>query len=136
MVIGLGAFLYGFNKDASITVLGLVIFLIATFIISGYYGIEIDFEEKRYRSYLSFVYILKFGNWKSLPDVKKILLAPEKRFVSKHSLQSNIYNETFLIKLIIEGRDDTIVISRGLYGVSLIEAEELAKKLNIPLEQF
>ena len=27
---------------------------------SGFYGVEIDFDKKRYRSYLSFMYILKF----------------------------------------------------------------------------
>jgi hypothetical protein len=136
MVIGIGAFIYGFNKDTSITLLGLIIFLIAVFIISGYYGIEIDFDEKRYRSYLSFVYILKFGKWKALPDIAKVTLLPEKRFVSKHSLQSNIFNETFLMKLVVEGHDESIIMSRGLYGALLIEAEEISKRINVPLEEF
>ena len=136
MVMGLGAFLYGLNKDVSITILGILIFLIAVFIISGYYGIEIDFNKKRYRSYLSFIYVLRFGKWKALPDIKKIALVPEKRFVSKHSIQNNIYNETFLVKLMVEGQEESIIISRGLYGQLLIEAEEFSKKVNVPLEQF
>jgi hypothetical protein len=136
MVIGIGALMYGLNKDTSITILGLVIFLISVFIISGYYGIEINFEESRYRSYLSFIYFLKFGKWKILPEIKKITLIPEKRFVSKHLLKNNIYSETFLIKLVIEDKDESIIISRGLYGELLIEAEELSKQINVPLEQF
>jgi hypothetical protein len=136
MVIGIGAFIYGYNKDTSITILGLVIFLIAIFIISGYYGVEIDFDKKRYRSYLSFIYVLKIGKWKVLPDISKIALVPEKRFMSRQSLQNNIYNQTFLIKLVDDRRDELIIISRGLYGELLIEAEELSKKINVPLEQF
>jgi len=136
MVIGIGAFFYGLDRDTSISILGLVIFLISVFTLSGRYGVQIEFMGHRYRSYLSFIYILKFGSWKDLPEIKEITISPVRHFVSKHSLKDNIYTEIFQIKLIVPDSGDPIIISRGLYGEMLIEAEDLSKKLGVPVKEF
>jgi len=136
MVIGIGAFFYGLDRDTSITVLGLIIFLISVFTLSGRYGVQIDFMDHQYRSYLSFIYILKFGSWKDLPEINEISVSPVRHFVSKYSLKDNIYTEIFQIKLIVPDSGDPIIVSRGLYGEMLIEAEELSKKLGVPVKEF
>jgi len=136
LVIGIGAIFYGLNKDTSITILGLLVFLISIIILTGNYGVEVDFDKKYYRSYLSFIFVLKFGKWKPLPSIHKISLTPEKHFVSRHSLQGNIYTEVFLIKLIGNDTDESIIVSRGLYGELTLEAEDLSKKLKVPVKEF
>lgn len=136
LVIGIGALFYGLDKDVSITVLGLIIFLISVFIVTGQYGIQINFKSHKYCSYLSFIYILRFGKWKNMPRIKEISLIPEKRFVSRHSLKNNLYTETFLIKLIRTDEEEPLTVSRGLYGELLLEAEDLAKKLDVPVKEF
>jgi len=136
LVIGVGAFIYGFDKDASITGLGLIIFLISASILTAYYRVEVDFDKKRYRSYLSFMFLLKFGHWKSLPDIKNIALIPEKHFVSKHTLNKDIYTEVFIIKLTGSNPQENVVISRGPYGKMMLEAEDLSKELALPVKEF
>jgi hypothetical protein len=136
LVIGIGAFFYGFDKDVAITVLGLIIFLISVFIVTGRYGIQINFKSHRYRSFLSFIYILQIGSWKEMPRVKEISLIPEKRFIARHTLKNNLYTETFLIKMIRTDKEEPLTVSRGLYGELLLEAEDLAKKLNVSVKEF
>jgi hypothetical protein len=105
-------------------------------VLTGTYGIEVDFENQQFRPYLSFIFLLKFGNWKELPEIKEIAVLPLKRFVSKHSLNGNLYTEKFQIKLLGDSPDDSITISYGLYGELILEAEELSKKLNVPVREF
>jgi hypothetical protein len=136
MVIGVGALFYGINKDATITLLGAIIFLISVFVITGYYGVEVDFDKKTYRNYLSFIFLLKFGKWKILPETKEIALMPLKHFMSKHALRGNLYTEIFQIKLLGEDPNESVTISRGLYGQLVLEAEELSKKLNVPFKEY
>jgi hypothetical protein len=136
LVIGIGAFFYGFDKDTSISILGLIIFLLSVFIVTGQYGVQINFNNRRYRTYLSFIYIIKFGSWKDLPEIKEILLTPAKHFMSKSSMRNNIYTETFYIKLIGQDEREPISVSRGLYGELMLEAEELSKKLNVPVKEY
>jgi hypothetical protein len=136
LVIGVGSFFYGLDRDATIMVLGVIIFLMSVFILTGYYGIEIDFRNKRYKSHLSFIFLLRVGKWKELPEIKEIAVVPIKHFVSKHSLQGNLYTEKFQIKLLGNDPNTSITISNGLYGELILEAEELSKKLNVPIREF
>lgn len=136
LVLGVGAIFYGIDRDIAIVILGTIVVLMSVFILTGQYTMEIDFEDRQYRSGLSFIYVLKFGVWKPLPEIKEISLIPSKHFVTRQSLKHNLYTEEFQIRLMGVDPEDTLTVSRGLYGELILEAEELSKELNIALKEF
>ncbi len=131
-VIGLAAIMYGMKYDSSIMALGMVILLITGISFSGYYGIQIDYEEKKYKQFLSLLGF-KIGRWKSLPVIEKIILTPQKHFMRRSFERVDIAHEIFLIKLIPAGFDHAIIASMGLYGDLLLDADTLSEHLGIPV---
>lgn len=133
-VVGLGAMIYGYRYDQGILSLGIVILLITIAGLSGYYGILIDYQNQRYKTYLSFL-MVKTGSWKPLPLLSKILITPYKRFGRSIGSSTNIYEEIFVIKLIPAESDEAIVASIGYYGDLVLEADTLSKELGVPAEE-
>ena len=133
-VIGIGAIMYGLKYDMAILVLGVIILIITGSSLTGFYGILIDYEEKKYKQYLSFLGI-KIGTWHRLPQLEKIILTPKKHFIRDSSIKSDMYHEIFLIKLIPVDHGEAIVASMGLYGDLLIEADTLSNNLEVPIAE-
>ncbi len=131
-VIGLAAIMYGLKYDVSILIIGMVILLITGISMSGYYGIQIDYQQKKYKQFLSLLGI-KIGNWKPLPLIEKIMLTPQKHFMRRSFERLDIAHEIFLIKLIPADYDHAIIASMGMYGDLILEADALSKNLGIPV---
>jgi hypothetical protein len=131
-VIGLAAIMYGIKYDLLILLLGLAILLITGISLSGYYGIQIDYNQKKYKQFLSFLGF-KIGSWKPLPHIEKIVLTPQKHFMRRSFERIDIAHEIFLIKLIPAGFNHAIIASMGMYGDLMLEADTLSKNLGIPL---
>ncbi len=134
IVLGIGAVIYGYQYDNSILALGILVMLITVSSLSAFYGIQIDYNHQRYKSYFS-VLGIKIGKWQPLPLIGKIVLAPRKRFMRRSSVSSDIYNEIFLIKLIPAEADEAIIASMGLYGDLVLEADTLSKELGVPVAE-
>lgn len=133
-VIGLAAIMYGIKYDILILLLGLAILLITGISLSGYYGIQIDYNQKKYKQFLSFLGF-KIGNWKPLPHIEKIVITPQKHYMRRSFERMDIANEIFQIKLIPAGFDHSIVASSGMYGELMLEADSLSKNLGAPVVQ-
>lgn len=131
-VIGLAAIMYGIKYDTHIMILGLVILLITGISLSGYYGIQIDYNHKKYKQFLSLLGI-KIGRWKPLPQIEKIVLTPQKHFMRRSFERMDITREIFLIKMIPASFDHAIIASMGMYGDLMLEADTLSKNLGIPV---
>jgi hypothetical protein len=131
-VIGLAAIMYGLKYDVSILIIGMVILLITGISMSGYYGIQIDYQQKKYKQFLSLLGI-KIGSWKPLPLIEKIMLTPQKHFMRRSFERLDIAHEIFLIKLIPADYDHAIIASMGMYGDLMLEADTLSKNLDIPI---
>jgi hypothetical protein len=111
-----------------------VILIITGVSLSGYYGIQIDFQEKKYKRFLSLLG-LKMGSWKPLPIIKKIMITPKKHFMRRSFEKTDIRHEEFLIKLIPADFDEAIVASSGMYDVLILEADTLSKNLGVPVSE-
>jgi hypothetical protein len=131
-VIGIAAIMYGFKYDLHILILGMAILLITGISLSGYYGIQIDYSQKKYKHFLSLLGI-KIGSWKPLPVIEKIVLAPQKHYMRRSFERIDLAHEIFLIKLIPSGFDHAIIASMGRYGDLMLEADTLSKNLGIPV---
>lgn len=131
-VIGLTAIMYGIKYDSSILIIGLAILLIIGISLSGYYGIQIDYRQKKYKQFLSLLGI-KIGSWRPLPLIEKIILTPQKHFMRRSFERLDIAHEIFLIKLIPVDFGHSIIASMGMYGDLMLEADILSKNLGLPV---
>jgi hypothetical protein len=133
-VIGIAAIMYGFKYDMAIMVLGLVILIITGVSLTGYYGIQIDYRQKKYKKFLSLLGI-KLGSWRPLPPIAKIMITPKKHFMRRSFESTDINREIFLIKIIPADYDEAIIASMGLYDVLVLEADTLSKNLGVPVAE-
>jgi len=133
-VIGIAAIMYGLKYDLSILILGLFILLITGVSLTGYYGIQIDYHQKKYKQFLSLTGI-KLGGWKPLPPIEKIMITPQKHFMRRSFENTDISHEIFLIKLIPSDYDEAIIASMGPYNVLAPEADILSRNLEVPVSE-
>ncbi|MFC2125093.1 hypothetical protein ACFLU5_09800 [Bacteroidota bacterium] len=83
LIIGVMAIYYGSKGDMGYLFIGLGISLISIFMITAERGIIIDFEIKKYKNYWGLLG-LKFGSWKSLPEVEDVVFTKYKEGTSYH----------------------------------------------------
>lgn len=134
-VIGLASIMYGIKFDQSVSFIGLVILIITVGSLTGYYGIQIDYRQKSYRQFLSLVGI-KMGRWKPLPLMEKIILSPRKHYMRRSFERTDISRDIFMIKLVPAEYDQPIIVSIGLYGDLMLEADTLSKNLGVPVVEY
>ncbi|MBR9998076.1 MAG: hypothetical protein KFF73_03855 [Cyclobacteriaceae bacterium] len=134
-VMGLAAIMYGIKYDEPVLISGLIILLITAVSLTGYYGIQIDYQQKSYRQFLSLAGI-KIGNWRSLPVMEKIVFSPRKHFMRRSFERMDIRHDIFMIKLVPAEYDPPIIVSIGLYDDLMLEADPLSKNLGIPVVEY
>ncbi len=134
VLIGMGAMFYGYKYDISIFNLGLLIFLLTLTGLTGFYGIMIEYQHQRYKTYLSFL-MIKIGSWKPLPLLSKIMVVPYRRFARGNTGPASIYEKLFIIKLIPAEGNEAIIASMGYYGDLILEADTLSKELGVPVAE-
>jgi len=125
-------------SQARTIIVGVVALIIGIVLKINYYGIQIDFDQKKYRNFIS-ILGFKQGNWIVLPELERIVLTSKN--VSTWNTPNGISpthksNATiFTIALFRNSEQLELFFQTENESDAINKAKQLAEKLHIPLEQ-
>jgi hypothetical protein len=68
--------------------------------------------------------------------MEKIILSPRKHYMRRSFERTDISRDIFMIKLVPAEYDQPIIVSIGLYGDLMLEADTLSKNLGVPVVEY
>lgn len=128
----LGFSLLSFQESIIISI---VIILVATAILLYNIGIEIDFEDKKYRLFTTFN-LVKFGEWLPLPDIKYISVFRTnivRTDTSRAGKTLTTSNEVFQINFITINNQRILIFEDLNDKKSFQVAENIARNLRLKI---
>lgn len=136
--IGVFLVVFAFYLSYYVSYFGLLLIIPAIFIFATNHGVEILFNEKKYRFFTE-IFGSKFGTWHALSQIDYISIFS----VNMPQRLSNIFPDTIIstdseiqVNLICENRENITAFTTKNYSVALIEAERLSSLSHVEYKDF
>lgn len=128
IIIGTLISFIGLISLIKITIFGILLIPMLLLFITSTYGIDIDYKNKLYREYESYLGF-KRGNWKNLDELSFITVLKSRKgmaFYSQSNRRTSLMDDNFEVYLLNETHRRKILIQK-------FDNKELAKKYTVKI---